>query len=72
MKLYHLPVVNDQAGEALVAEHQPVLQGVGGEASLSRSFGVGSSIVVVLLPDNVAPGDVDLPEAQWVQDISNL
>ena len=68
MKLYHLSVANDKAGESLVAEHQPVLKGVGGEASLSRSFGIGPSIVVVTLPDNVSPADVGLADAQWVAD----
>ena len=72
MKLYHLPVANDATGAALVAEHQPILQGVGGEASLSRSFGVGVPIVVVTLPDNVSPVDVGLPDAVWIEDINNL
>ena len=71
MKLYHLSVANDKAGESLVAEHLPVLQGVGGaSANLSRSFGIGPSIVVIILPDNVSPADVGLPDATWVQDIA--
>ena len=70
MKLYHLSVANDKAGESLVAEHLPVLQGVVAPANLSRSFGIGPSIVVIILPDNVSPADVGLPDATWVQDIA--
>lgn len=72
MKLYHLNVANDQAGAALVAEHQAVLSGIGGTVSLSRSFGIGPSIVVIELPDTVTPADAGIPDAVWVEDINNL
>jgi hypothetical protein len=66
MKLFHLPVENDQAGSELIAEKGQAIEAAGGQASLSRSFGIGSAIVVLTLPDNVSPEDLGLADAQLV------
>ena len=66
MKLYHLPVPTDAAGLTVTHDHEQQVEQAGGSVYLSRSFGQGNAVIVLLLPDSVLPAAVGLPDAVFV------
>lgn len=66
MKLYYLPVPTDAEGATVTHDHEQQVEQAGGNVYLSRSFGQGNAVIVLVLPDSVLPAAVGLPDATLI------